>query len=90
MRERSRAHDDKFFGMCQGIEALNGRGTVVQNKFSLDLGRRMSVNMTGGSDAHKVEQIGTVATEFQGPVTCLDDLIRELREGRYSPMDLRA
>ena len=61
----------------------------MQNQFSLDLGRRLSVNMTAGSDAHKVDQIGTVATEFQRPVSCLNDLIRELRGGRYSPVDLR-
>jgi len=45
--------------------------------------------MTAGSDAHKVEQIGTVATEFQQPISCLKDLIRELRSGRYQPVDLR-
>ena len=45
--------------------------------------------MTAGSDAHKVEQIGTVATEFYRPVTGLEDLIRELKEGRYQPVDLR-
>ena len=37
----------------------------------------------------RLDQIGTVATEFQRPVACLEDLIKELREGRYSPVDLR-
>ena len=84
-----RARSDEFFQMCQGIEALNGRGLAIQNEFSLELGRLLSSNMTAGSDAHKVEQIGTVATEFNGQVSCLKDLIRELREGRYHPVDLR-
>ena len=84
-----RASGDGFFRMCRGIEALNGRGLAIQNQFSLELGGRLSTNMTAGSDAHKVEQIGTVATEFQRPVSCLEDLIRELREGRYQPVDLR-
>ena len=84
-----RASRDELFRMCQGIEALNGRGLAVQNQFSLDLGGRLSLNMTAGSDAHRVEQIGTVATEFQQPVSCLADLIRELREGHYRPVDLR-
>jgi len=84
-----RARGDRFFGMCQGIEALNGRGLAVQNQFSLDLGERLSVNMTAGSDAHKMDQIATVATEFDHPVSCLKDLIRELREGHYRPVDLR-
>jgi hypothetical protein len=47
------------------------------------------VSMTAGSDAHKVEQIGTVATEFERPVSCLADLIKELQAGRFQPVDLR-
>ena len=62
---------------------------TVQNEFSQELGGILSTNMTAGSDAHKIEQIGTVATEFQRPVSCLQDLIRELRGGRYQPIDLR-
>ena len=84
-----RAVGDEFFQMCQGIEALNGRGLAIQNEFSLELSGLLSTNMTAGSDAHKLEQIGTVATEFKRPVSCLKDLIRELREGRYQPVDLR-
>ncbi len=84
-----RARGDEFFQMCQGIEALNGRGLAIQNEFSLELAGLLSTKMTAGSDAHKVEQIGTVATEFKGPVSCLQDLIRELREGLYHPVDLR-
>lgn len=84
-----RAGGDEFFQMCQGLEALNGRGLSIQNQFSMDLGGMLSVSMTAGSDAHKVEQIGTVATEFERPVSCLADLIKELRTGRFHPVDLR-
>ena len=84
-----RASQDQFFKMCHGIEALNGRGLTIQNEFSLELGEILNSNLTAGSDAHKVEQIGTVATEFKRPVACLQDLIRELRAGRYRPIDLR-
>ena len=84
-----RAGGDEFFQMCQGLEALNGRGLSIQNQFSMDLGGMLSVSMTAGSDAHKVEQIGTVATEFERPVSCLADLIKELRAGRFHPVDLR-
>jgi len=84
-----RAGGDEFFQMCQGLEALNGRGLTIQNQFSRDLGGLLSVSMSAGSDAHKVEQIGTVATEFQRPVTGLADLICELKEGRFQPVDLR-
>ena len=89
IRDREKARVDGFFQMCQGIEGLNGRGLPIQNEFSQELGRVLSTNMTAGSDAHKVEQIGTVATEFERPVLCLQDLIRELRSGRYQPVYLR-
>ena len=84
-----RACGDEFFQMCQGLEGLNGRGLTIQNQFSRDLGGLLCVSMSAGSDAHKVEQIGTVATEFQRPVTGLADLISELKEGRFQPVDLR-
>jgi predicted metal-dependent phosphoesterase TrpH len=78
-----RASGDVFYQHCDAIEGINGRGTEVQNLFSQDLGDRLGANMTGGSDAHRREQLGTAATRFERRITCLDDLIRELRAGRF-------
>ncbi|WP_028314596.1 PHP-associated domain-containing protein [Desulfatibacillum aliphaticivorans] len=36
----------------------------------------------GGSDAHAPEQIGKVRTVFERPIQSLEDLCREIREGR--------
>ena len=44
--------------------------------------------MTGGSDAHRVEQLGTMATRFENPISGLDGLIAELRAGRFHPVNL--
>ena len=84
-----RATGDDFFQMCQAIEGLNGRGSDVQNLFSQDLGARLDCVLTAGSDAHRVEQLGTAATEFSGDVESLEDLIFQLREGCCRPVDLR-
>ena len=46
-------------------------------------------SLTGGSDAHRVEQLGTAATRFQREITGLVDLIEELRGGRFQAVDLR-
>ena len=78
-----RASGDAFFGFCDAIEGLNGRGTQMQNDFSQDLGGRLGARMTGGSDAHRAEQLGTAATRFERRITGLDDLIAELRAGRF-------
>jgi len=37
---------------------------------------------TGGSDAHKILQVGSCVTVFENPVRNEDDFIREIRAGR--------
>ena len=65
------------------------RANAVQTRFSLDLGQRLAMEMTGGSDAHRVEELGAAATQFQRKITGLADLIEELREVRFQGLDLR-
>jgi hypothetical protein len=83
-----RAVDDRFFQLCDAIESINGRGSARENEFSQDLGHRLELNLTGGSDAHRLEQLGTAATRFQNPVTGLADLIEEIRHGRFEAVSL--
>ena len=85
-----RAVDDPFFGLCEAVESLNGRGSAEQNRYSADLGASLSLPTTAGSDAHRVAQLGTAATEFHGKVECVADLIRLIKSGQYRPVDLRA
>ena len=85
-----RAIDDPFFGLCEAVESLNGRGSAEQNRYSADLGASLSLPATAGSDAHRVAQLGTAATEFHGKVECVADLIRLIKSGQYRPVDLRA
>ena len=80
---------DPFFGLCVGVEALNGRGSPEQNRYSSDLCRFLEMPSVAGSDAHRAGQIGTAATEFLGRVDCLDDLLALLRAGEHRPVDLR-
>lgn len=85
-----RAVADPFFGLCEAIEGLNGRGSVEQNRYSADLGASLTLPATAGSDAHRVAQLGTAATEFHGKIECVADLIRLLKSGQYRSVDLRA
>ena len=84
-----RASGDGLFQICDAIEVLNGRGTPTENRFSRDLGELLSARTTGGSDAHRVKQVGTAATYFPQSICSLDDLIHELRAGRFNVLDLR-
>jgi len=83
------ASADEFFGYCDAIEGINGRGSVQENCFSLDLRDRLAMRATGGSDAHRRGQFGTAATRFQKKITGLPDLITEIRQGRFCAVDLK-
>lgn len=84
-----RAIADDFFLMCDAIEGCNGRGKSDENEFSHDLGNAFMLESTGGSDAHRLEQLGTVATRFDRRIKDLDDLIAELKAGNFRPESLR-
>ena len=46
--------------------------------------------ITGGSDAHKLYQVGTAATIFQNNVNGVSDLVKEIRDGNFEPIKLPA
>ena len=82
------ASADEFFDYCDAIEGINGRGSAQENRFSLDLLERLAMKPTGGSDAHRVLQLGAAATRFQKNITGLPGLIEEIRQGRFCAVDL--
>jgi predicted metal-dependent phosphoesterase TrpH len=81
---------DHVFSLADAVEASNGRGSEAENRFSLAIQERLGTHGTGASDAHRLDDVGTFATEFDKPIHGLDDLIGELRSGRYHPSTLRA
>ena len=83
-----RAADDQFFFVCDAVEGVNGRGKPAENLFSQDLASRLSLHVSGGSDAHQLEQVGSAATKFQSKIGKLEDLILELRMGRFEAVVL--
>lgn len=78
-----------FFRLVDTIEVLNGRATETQNEFSQELCRRLNLKAIGGSDAHQLSDIPTCATYFERKVSNVEQLITELKAGRFSPVDLR-
>lgn len=80
---------DDFFRYCDAVESINGRGSDAENQFSRDIQVKLGMRAVGGSDAHRIEQVGTAATHFQDKITGLGDLIKALRAGRFCAVDLR-
>ncbi len=74
-----------IFSLVDGVEVLNGRGSERENAFSLDVTRRLNLRGVGTSDAHQSHDIARYATRFERRINGLEDLITELRAGRFRP-----
>ncbi len=77
------------FNLVDAVEVLNGGSREHENRFAEKIRRRLSLNGTGGSDAHAPEDIPSHATEFERDIGSLWDLVDELRAGRFRPVSLR-
>ena len=84
-----RYSQNPVFSLVDTVETDNGRSTERQNGFSREISERLGLRATGGSDAHQISDIPTSATVFERDVRNLEDLIRELKAGRFRPADLR-
>lgn len=82
-RMLDRACRNDVFSLSNAVEVRNGRGSEQENAFSHRIADRLGMPGTGASDAHRPEDLGTFATEFERTVRSLEDLISELRAGRF-------
>src|SRR5437870_1491513 len=71
------------------VEAINGGSRKGEDERVEELIRRYGYRAYGGSDSHLVSFVGICATEFEAPIRTIDDLVRELKGGRYRPVDFR-
>jgi hypothetical protein len=78
-----------FFSLIDTVEVLNGRATEKQNEFSRELCRRLNLRGIGGSDAHQLSDIPSCATRFERKISNIQELITELKAGRFQAVDLR-
>jgi predicted metal-dependent phosphoesterase TrpH len=86
----ARACANPAYQHVTAIETQNGRGSERENAFSTELATRLGIPPLSASDAHERKDIGCCATEFQRKITKLEDLITELKAGRFKPVGLRA
>ena len=84
-----RAAANQAYQHVTAMETPNGRGSDRENAFSAELAARLGLPAAAASDAHERKDIGCCATEFQHKITNLEDLITELRAGRFKPAVLR-
>jgi predicted metal-dependent phosphoesterase TrpH len=71
------------------VEALNGGSKKGEDARVQELMRQYGYAGFGGSDSHLVSFVGIVATAFDADMRSMDDLVRELRDGRCRAVDFR-
>jgi hypothetical protein len=62
------------------VEVLNGGSSRWANRAALRLAQRMGKSQTGGSDAHRLEEVGRSYTEAEGVFT-EDQVLDAIRKG---------
>ena len=85
---------DDVYGLhgIAALEGVNGQAAFqnpVWNRQANKAAKKMRLQMTGGSDAHSLSDIPSCATHFERKISNVEELITELRAGRFSAVNLR-
>lgn len=64
-----------------GIE-LNGRTKSTQNRAAEVAAKLMKITLVGGSDAHMIQRVGKISTQFHNEFTNDGDLVQAIRKGQ--------
>jgi hypothetical protein len=89
LTEAERYSRNSVFRFVDTIEVLNGRASERQNKFSQELCRKLNLKGISGSDAHTITDLPSCATLFERKIHNVEELITELKAGRFRATDLR-
>jgi len=84
-----KAMERPLLKMVDAVEVLNGKVTEKENSFASEVAAGLGLPVTGGSDAHEVDEVGVYATQFAGAIENEEDLIAALKKGNYSPVAFR-
>ena len=90
-QELDKACENPLFSKVDALEVQNAHGNERENGFSAELARRLNQHTTGGTDAHEAADIGHAATYFEREIQSIDELIIELKAGRFralSPQEI--
>jgi predicted metal-dependent phosphoesterase TrpH len=84
-----KAMERPFLKLIDAVEVLNGKVTKKENEFALNVAKGLGLPVTGGSDAHEVDEVGTYATQFHREIENEKDLIEALKSGDYAAVAYR-
>lgn len=72
-------------GLCRTVETINGRNSDIENLKVNRWKKNYPLIECGGSDAHTIDELGTVVTRFGRPVRSREDFIFAVKKGMCTP-----
>ncbi len=83
------ASKKKAFGFVDAVEIRNGKVSEQDNQMAEDVAVLLGLPGTAGSDAHNVDELGKFVTVFENEILSEEELVTELKAGRFSTGSLR-
>jgi predicted metal-dependent phosphoesterase TrpH len=74
----------KVLEFVDAVEIGNGKLSPDENDMARKVADKMGLPGTGGSDAHRVDEIGTWVTVFENDIRDENELLQELHAGRFN------
>jgi len=75
-------------GLC-AVEGYNGRTSSLNNDRCILGAKNSNIRITGGSDAHTVNEIGCCYTQFDTEIHCEEDFISALKQGKFRGVNIK-
>ncbi len=79
----------KDYTNVKAIESLNGASKEGENALAEKLAAERNYHRIAGSDAHFVSDLCSCLTEFESEFSGWEELVEELKEGKYRPISLK-
>ena len=73
----------KVLEFVDAVEIGNGKLSPEENEMARKVAEKLSLPGTGGSDAHRVDEIATWITVFEKDIEDENELLQELHAGRF-------
>ena len=74
----------KMFEFVDAIEIGNGKLSDDENDMARKVAEKLGLPGTGGSDAHRIDEVGRWVTVFEKDIRTEQELLKELRAGRFT------
>ncbi|PIU85768.1 MAG: hypothetical protein COS67_06120, partial [Deltaproteobacteria bacterium CG06_land_8_20_14_3_00_44_19] len=82
-------HKYQLLRLVDAMEVINGWSSEAEVVHCQKVSEELSLNGTGGSDAHIPVQVGCCVTIFENVIRSEEDLVAELKRGRFRAEDRR-